>query len=68
MTSEEALSSPTAIRTAVQNHKAHLVLLTPSIPFDAFRTMILHCFSCGVGVSLMPRTLSFGRGVAFRAA
>jgi exopolysaccharide biosynthesis polyprenyl glycosylphosphotransferase len=58
LTSEQALSSPTAIRDAVQNNKAHLVLLTPSIPFDAFRTMILHCFSCGAGVSLMPRTLS----------
>jgi exopolysaccharide biosynthesis polyprenyl glycosylphosphotransferase len=57
LTPTEALSSPTAIRTAVQQSNAHIVLLTPSIPFHAFRTMILDCFNCGTGVSLMPRTL-----------
>jgi exopolysaccharide biosynthesis polyprenyl glycosylphosphotransferase len=52
-----AIESPTAIHEAVRLAGAQTVLITPSIPFDAFRTMIFECFRCGVGVSLLPRAL-----------
>ncbi|HVZ21938.1 MAG TPA: sugar transferase [Vicinamibacterales bacterium] len=52
---DAALDRPTAIRDAVRDAGAQMVLIAPSIPFEAFRTMIFDCFTCGVGVSMLPR-------------
>jgi exopolysaccharide biosynthesis polyprenyl glycosylphosphotransferase len=52
-----ARMAPESIRDAVRSTGAQLVLIAPSIPFEAFRTMVFNCFECGVGVTLLPRAL-----------
>ena len=52
-----ARMAPEAIREAVRSTGAQMVLIAPSIPFEAFRSMVFNCFECGVGVTLLPRAL-----------
>jgi exopolysaccharide biosynthesis polyprenyl glycosylphosphotransferase len=52
-----ARMAPEAIRDAVRSTGAQMVLIAPSIPFEAFRSMVFNCFECGVGVTLLPRAL-----------
>jgi exopolysaccharide biosynthesis polyprenyl glycosylphosphotransferase len=52
-----ASMAPDAIRDAIRSTGAQMVLIAPSIPFEAFRTMVFNCFECGVGVTLLPRAL-----------
>ena len=57
LSASEAIGARHAIRDAVRAAGAQVVLITPSVPFDEFRTMVFDCFESGVGVSLLPRAL-----------